>query len=68
MAWFSGCSHQVITHRPIRVRKLGEGRYAIDGTPADCVRLGLAHFAPQADSVVAYSTETLDLLAESVQQ
>ena len=49
----SGCSHQVNTHRPIRVRKLGEDRYATDGTPADCVRLGLVHLAPEVDWVIA---------------
>ena len=49
----SGCSHQVNTQRPIRVTRVGEDRYAIDGTPADCVRLGLSHLAPEADWVIA---------------
>ena len=49
----SGCSHQVNTQRPIRVRKLSEDRYATDGTPADCVRLGLTHLAPGAKWVIA---------------
>ncbi|MHC4406853.1 MAG: 5'/3'-nucleotidase SurE [Planctomycetota bacterium] len=49
----SGCSHQVNTQRPIRVRRLGEDRYATDGTPADCVRLGLSHLASEANWVVA---------------
>ena len=41
----SECSHQVSTQRPIRVRRIGRRRYAVDGTPADCVRLGLVHLA-----------------------
>lgn len=49
----SGCSHQVNTERPIRVRRLAEDRYDTDGTPADCVRLGLTHLAPEADWVIA---------------
>ncbi|MHC4398894.1 MAG: 5'/3'-nucleotidase SurE [Planctomycetota bacterium] len=49
----SGCSHQVNTHRPIRVRRLEEDRYATDGTPADCVRLGLSHLAPEVEWVIA---------------
>ena len=42
---FSGCSHRVSTHEPVRVERRGLDRYAIDGTPADCVRLGLHHVA-----------------------
>lgn len=49
----SGCSHQVSTQRPIRVRTLGDDRYTTDGTPADCVRLGLSHLAPEASWVIA---------------
>jgi 5'-nucleotidase len=49
----SGCSHQVNTAHPIRVRKLDGDRYATDGTPADCVRLGLSCLAPDANWVVA---------------
>lgn len=49
----SGCSHQTTTHRPLRAEKRGEGRYAINGTPADCVRLGLLHLAPNVDWVLS---------------
>ncbi len=49
----SGCSHQVSTHRPIQVQQLAANRHAVDGTPADCVRLGLHHLAPDADWVIA---------------
>lgn len=49
----SGCSHQVNTAHPIQVRKLDGDRYATDGTPADCVRLGLSCLAPATNWVVA---------------
>jgi 5'-nucleotidase len=49
----SGCSHQVNTQRPIQVVRLAEGRYAADGTPADCTRLGLRLIAPDTDWVIA---------------
>ena len=49
----SGCSHQVNTQRPIQVTKVAERRYATDGTPADCVRVGLTHLVPWADWVIA---------------
>lgn len=39
----SGCSHQVTTHRPIRVEKRSEAEYAVDGTPADCIRVALSY-------------------------
>jgi 5'-nucleotidase len=39
----SGCSHQVTTHRPIHVEQRSETEYAVDGTPADCVRIALSY-------------------------
>jgi 5'-nucleotidase len=39
----SGCSHRVTTHQPLRLLPRGEHCYAVDGTPADCVRLALHH-------------------------
>ncbi len=46
----SGCSHQVSTQRPLQVTEIAAGWHAVDGTPADCIRLGLLHLAPDADS------------------
>ncbi|MBW3598462.1 MAG: 5'/3'-nucleotidase SurE [Planctomycetes bacterium] len=50
---FSGCSHQATTQDLIRVEKRGAGRFAVSGSPADCVRLGLLHFAEDADWVLS---------------
>lgn len=49
----SGCSHQVTSHDLLKITTTGIGRYAIDGTPADCVRLGILHVVPDADWVIA---------------
>ena len=38
--YLSGCGHRVTTDCPIRLADRGEGRWAINGTPADCVRVG----------------------------
>lgn len=38
----SGCSHQVTTHRPIRVEQRSETAYAVEGTPVDCVRVAIS--------------------------
>jgi 5'-nucleotidase len=37
----SGASHSLTLHRPLRVRQLGPRRFAVDGTPTDCVLLAV---------------------------
>lgn len=37
----SGASHALTTLRPLRIRRFGPRRYAIDGTPTDCVLVAL---------------------------
>ena len=41
----SGISHQVTMHRPLELVELRDGCYSVDGTPADCVRIGLTQLA-----------------------
>src|SRR5579863_4555515 len=33
----SGASHSLTTRRPLRIREVAPRRYAVDGTPTDCV-------------------------------
>jgi len=40
----SASSHSLTLKRPLRVHKLGSRRYAIDGTPTDCVMLAVHLF------------------------
>ncbi len=47
----SGCGHRVTTDGPIRLMQRDALRWAIDGTPADCVRVALARLAPEVDWV-----------------
>src|SRR5262245_45647765 len=49
----SGCSHRVTTNQPIRVLADGSGRWAVHGTPADCVRLALHQLADEASWVLS---------------
>lgn len=49
----SGCSHRVTTGAPIRVEQRGQGRYAVCGTPADCVRVGLHGLIPDVAWVLS---------------
>ena len=37
----SASSHALTMHRPLRARQLGERKWAVDGTPTDCVNLAL---------------------------
>lgn len=37
----SGVSHAITIHHPIRIRKLEEKKYAVQGTPTDCVLMGV---------------------------
>ena len=37
----SGASHSLTLHRPLRIRQLGPRRFAVDGTPTDCVLLAV---------------------------
>jgi 5'/3'-nucleotidase len=37
----SGAGHSLTLHRPLRVRRAGPRRFAVDGTPTDCVLLAL---------------------------
>ncbi len=49
----SGGSHRTTTDRPVRVHPHAANKTAVDGTPVDCVRVGLHHFAPETDWVLS---------------
>lgn len=39
----SGVSHSLSLHAPLRMRHVGERRYAVTGTPTDCVIMAVRH-------------------------
>ena len=47
----SGCGHGLTFDEPIHFEERSGNFVVVDGTPADCVRLGLEHFCPDADWV-----------------
>ena len=49
----SGVSHAVTWHEGVRIEPRGEKRFAIHGTPADCIRLGLLRLVPDAKWVLS---------------
>jgi 5'-nucleotidase len=44
----SGVGHGVTIHYPLHIHRRGEHRYAIDGTPGDCVMLAIRHIMRDA--------------------
>jgi 5'-nucleotidase len=42
----SAVGHALTLHRPLRVDKVGERRFAVNGTPSDCVNLGVLGLLP----------------------
>jgi 5'-nucleotidase len=50
----SAIAHSLTLHRPLRVEKIKRSYYAVDGTPADCVHLGVNVLLPgRPDLIVA---------------
>lgn len=50
---WSGCGHQVTTKAPIPYFRRSERVWAVDGFPADCVRVALTHLTPDIDLVLS---------------
>jgi 5'-nucleotidase len=60
----SGCSHQATTSRPLELQAISENRFALDGSPVDCTRVGLTHVAPGARWVLSGVNEGGNLGAD----
>lgn len=50
----SGCGHRITTDRPLAMERVGDDRYHVDGTPADCVRLALANPAATGGAAIEW--------------
>ncbi len=48
----SARSHALTMNEPLRVHGQGPGRFAVNGTPADCVYIGLHHLCDRRPDVV----------------
>jgi 5'-nucleotidase len=49
----SATSHSLTLHRPLRIREMGERTYAVEGTPTDCVLVGVRKFLEHQPDLVA---------------
>jgi len=48
----SACGHALTLHRPLRVQRFSERRHSVNGTPSDCVNLGVLGFLPERPVLV----------------
>lgn len=48
----SACGHALTLHRPLRAVPMGERRFAVNGTPSDCVNLAVLGFLPERPVIV----------------
>jgi 5'-nucleotidase len=48
----SAASHALTLHRPLRIKRVEEGVLSVDGTPTDCVLLGVHGFLKQKPDLV----------------
>jgi 5'-nucleotidase len=48
----SACGHALTLHRPLRAVPMGERRFAVNGTPSDCVNLAVLGILPEPPVLV----------------
>ncbi|HLK11541.1 MAG TPA: 5'/3'-nucleotidase SurE [Candidatus Binatia bacterium] len=62
----SAASHALTLHRPLRVYERGAARYAVDGTPTDCVNLAVNGILPRRPALIASGINTGANLGDDV--
>ena len=62
----SGVAHSMSLNDPLRLRKLAEGRYAVRGTPTDCVIMGVRHILKEKPDLVLSGVNRGSNVAEDV--
>ena len=51
-------------HKPVRVNKVGKGKYSVSGTPTDCVRVGVLTILKDKIDVVKTLLDALLVIYE----
>ncbi|PLW77592.1 5'/3'-nucleotidase SurE [Cohaesibacter celericrescens] len=62
----SGMSHSLTLHDPLRLRQLGDKRFAVKGTPTDCVIMGVGHVLPEKPDLILSGVNRGQNMAEDV--
>ncbi len=48
----SATSHSISLHSPLRVRKIDDSHYAVNGTPTDCINVALFHILKKKPDLI----------------
>ena len=48
----SAVSHSLTMHKPLRVKNISENTFTLDGTPTDCVTIGIGKILPEKPALV----------------
>src|SRR4030067_141594 len=62
----SAIAHSLTLHRPLRVEKIKKNFYAVDGTPADCVHIGVNAILPGRPHLVVSGINKGGNLADDI--
>ncbi len=62
----SAMAHSLSLHRPLKVEKVGDDYFAVDGTPADCVNLAVCSLLPEKPDLIASGINKGGNLGEDV--
>ena len=62
----SGVAHSMSLNDPLRLREVGERRFAVRGTPTDCVLMAVRHVMPQPPDLLLSGINKGQNLAEDI--
>lgn len=62
----SGLAHSLTLNDPLRLREIGEKRFALRGTPTDCVIMAATHVMPEKPDLVLSGVNSGQNLADDV--
>jgi len=62
----SGVSMSITINRPLRMNRMGEKQFAIDGTPVDCINIALQKIMPQWPDFIISGMNEGENLCEDV--
>jgi 5'-nucleotidase len=62
----SGLAHSLSLSEPLRLRKVGDQRYALRGTPTDCVIMGVKKLMPEPPDLILSGVNSGANLADDV--
>lgn len=62
----SAVSHSLTLHRPLRVDKVGDRKFAVDGTPTDCISIAVGSILPKKPDIIVSGINRGGNLGEDV--